>query len=125
MWRFSKDSGWQEAESFLLAADKDDCRDELHECGFLSEPTIQLGKSEELAVEIYHRFKDGAFIVYKNPKTGKALEIPKAIDVKDEFLAMVEVDLIAFLSQLVPICRELRENAARREQVNLGDSKSE
>lgn len=131
MWRFSKEAGWREAESFLLAAEKDDCSEELLECGFPTEPTFRLGKSEEFAVEIYKRVMDGTFVAYKNAKTGKALEIPKAIDVKDEFLAFVEVGgtyyevaiptlpvLITFLSQLVPICRELRENATRQDKVD-------
>jgi len=126
MWRFSKDNGWREAEGFLVATDKDDCAEGLLECGFPTEPTFQLGKSEEFAVEVYRRVIDGTFVAYKNTKTGKVLDIPKAIDVKDEFLAFVEVggkyhevaiptlpDLILFLSQLVPICRELRENSLR------------
>jgi hypothetical protein len=120
-WRYTKAEGWRETESLLLATDKDDWQEELHECGFLTEPAIKLGVSEKFGVEVYHKFKDGNFVAFKSGMTGKPLAIPEAKDVKDKFLGIVDVggtchevflpdlpDLVSFLSELEAICREVR-----------------
>ena len=109
-------------KSLLASTDKDNWEDELIECGFGTEPTLEIGVPEKLKVEIYRKIKDGAFVAFT--EGGKELEIPRAIDIKDEFLAVVEIggvfhevalpklpDLLSFLSEIVPICREARQSS--------------
>ncbi len=121
-WRYSKAEGWKELNSLLATTDKDNWEEELFECGFGTEPTLELGVAEKFNVEIYQKIQDGDFIAYT--EGGKPLEIPRAIDIKDEFLAVVNVagvchevalpklpDLISFLSDIVPICREARQSS--------------
>jgi hypothetical protein len=128
MFRYSVQNGWQEIESFLHATGEAEIADELMACGFLSEPSFQIGAEDEFSVEVYRRHDSvGQYVAYLNPNTGKPLSVPKAIEAKDEYFAYVIVgsmcnevvcphlpDLLSLLSQLTPICREVRENSQMR-----------
>jgi len=121
MWRYSKKDGWEEIEDFLAATGSKEIADEFHACGFSSEPTFEIGDSDELGAEIYRRLEDvGHSISYVNYRTLKPLTVPKATEAKDEFLANIFVggrsypvalpalpDLLDFLSQFTSICRGL------------------
>jgi hypothetical protein len=111
-WRYSKDEGWKELKTLLEAAHKDDADDELSECGFFTEPTIQIGVPEKFHVMIHTRLTDG-----------------KVKEVKDDFVAIVVIgetshqvalphlpDLLSFLSQVTPICDEIKRSESAKKK---------